>query len=363
MSEDERILTATERIISASTGSLITSIMLTPMDVVRIRLQQQGMLPECVCEPGVDISPSISKGMSSSLNNVSASKLQRSMIHTPLKRELFWESSCFADLKCNRSGLKFDGTWDAFNKIAKNEGPSTLWRGISLTLLMSIPANIVYFTGYEYLRDQSPIRNAYPMVNPLLCGALSRIIAATTVAPIELIKTKFQSIPRSQKQVTSTRMFKDLLKDTGLEIKQQGLSRGLFKGLTITLWRDVPFSAIYWGSYEFCKKNIWFTNRERQNWIHFTNSFISGSISGILAALFTHPFDVGKTRLQISGGKIKNEESVKTHTNMFKYLNIIRRNEGLGALYMGLGARVVKIAPSCAIMISTYEISKKFFDM
>ncbi|CAL9729518.1 mitochondrial carrier protein Mtm1p [Monosporozyma unispora] len=359
MSADERILTVTERMISATTGSLLTSIMLTPMDVVRIRLQQQGMLPECVCEPAPIESPS--KNL---LSNVSVSKLQRPLdVPTPLKKELFWESSCFADLKCNRSALRFNGIWDAISKIAANEGPSTLWRGISLTLFMSIPANIVYFTGYEYIRDKSPLKTKYPMINPLICGGLARIVAATTVAPIELIKTKFQSIPRSQKQITSTKMFRELLEDTGIEIKQLGVTKALFKGLTITLWRDVPFSAIYWGSYEFCKRKIWFDNLEQKNWIHFSNSFISGSISGIIAAICTHPFDVGKTRLQISMIKEPVNKITSTRRNMFKYLNIIRQNEGIGALYTGLGARIVKIAPSCAIMISTYEISKKFFDI
>ncbi len=47
--------------------------------------------------------------------------------------------------------------------------------------------------------------------------------------------------------------------------------------------------------------------------------------------------------------------------NMFKFLETIWRTEGLAALYTGLAARVIKIAPSCAIMISSYEISKKVF--
>lgn len=382
MGQDERLLTLTERMMSATTGSLLTSIMLTPMDVVRIRLQQQGMLPECVCEPVLDVRAASTIGSSpnkrnTTLNKIPVSKLQKptSSMSQPLKKELFWESSCFADLKCNRSALRFDGTWDAFLKIARNEGSSTLWRGISLTLFMSIPANIVYYTGYEYIRDRSPIKSQFPILNPLVCGAMARVIAATTVAPIELIKTKFQSIPRSQKYVTSTRMFKELIKDTKMEVYKYGLNRALFKGLTITLWRDVPFSAIYWGSYEFCKRKLWINNVKEQNWIHFMNSFISGSISGMIAAIVTHPFDVGKTRLQISminGNDTASSSSSSTtassstrmaRRNMFKYLNIIRQKEGLGSLYTGIGARVVKIAPSCAIMISTYEISKKFFNM
>ena len=39
----------------------------------------------------------------------------------------------------------------------------------------------------------------------------------------------------------------------------------------------------------------------------------------------------------------------------------IGRSEGLGALFAGVVPRVAKVAPSCAIMISTYEFGKSFF--
>lgn len=372
MTKNERQLTVTERMISAISGSLLTSIMLTPMDVVRIRLQQQGMLSECVCEPVLNSAINSKLKSESGLSKVSVSKLTTASSVKLRGKELFWEGSCFEDLKCNRNVFRFNGTWDAFSKIAQHEGISTLWRGISLTLFMSIPANIVYFTSYEYVRDISPLRHEWSTINPLFCGGFARIIAATIVAPIELIKTKFQSIPRSTRNIGSTRIFQELLLDTKMELLRHGLMETLFKGLTITLWRDVPFSAIYWGSYEYCKKRLWVHSDNQSNVIHFVNSFLSGSISGAIAAFITHPFDVGKTRLQISmfkddmikgnrGSKLIQSGDFARRQNMFKYLSGICRNEGIQALYAGLGPRIVKIAPSCAIMISTYEISKKFF--
>ena len=93
------------------------------------------------------------------------------------------------------------------------------------------------------------------------------------------------------------------------------------------------------------------------DWKVFATSFLSGSISGTIAAFFTNPFDVGKTRIQIT---MQENEKI-SHPNMFKYLYKIYKNEGMGALYAGFGPRVMKIAPACAIMISSYEVGKKFF--
>ncbi|CCD23122.1 Mtm1p NDAI_0B00880 [Naumovozyma dairenensis CBS 421] len=363
-------LTLQQRMLSACSGSLLTSLTLTPMDVVRIRLQQQELLPDCSCGPIEKvITASVSKQkLKTDLSTVQA-KLVAPIIN---KNKLFWESPCFQQLNCKNSSVRFNSTWEAFTKISKLEGITTLWRGISINLLMAVPANIVYFTGYEYMRDNSPISKSFPNFNPLLCGAFARIVAATVVAPLELTKTKLQSIPRSSKSTSSWMLIRELLKETRQEMKVNGIYRALFKGLEITLWRDVPFSAIYWGSYEFCKNHFWIDTDPslNVNWIQFINSFVSGSVSGTLAAIFTHPFDVGKTRWQISFFNApdkalvtssKNNKAVVSK-NMFKFLGNIWKTEGAGALYVGLLPRIIKIAPSCAIMISSYEISKKIFN-
>lgn len=344
-------LTVKERMLSAGVGSLLTSVILTPMDVVRIRLQQQEMLPNCGCEIPV----------------------RRERVSMAAAETVFWQDPCFKELNCKSSPHRFNGTLEAFTKIAQNEGLFTLWRGISVTLLMAIPANIVYFTGYEYLRDISPMGQYYPAFNPLICGASARILAATTVAPFELIKTRLQSIPKSSKTTSTRTIMRDLLLETKKEIASSGY-KVLFKGLQITLWRDVPFSAIYWGSYEFSKKHLWqppknpsSSTDQLSNWNFFVKSFVSGSLSGAIAAVFTHPFDVGKTRWQISyvnpeaASLVSGTSGNAPHKNMFKFLAGIRRREGMGSLFTGLPVRVAKIAPSCAIMISSYEVSKRIF--
>ncbi|CAB4256131.1 similar to Saccharomyces cerevisiae YGR257C MTM1 Mitochondrial protein of the mitochondrial carrier family [Maudiozyma barnettii] len=365
--DDTLRLTLGERMLSAVTGSLLTSLTLTPMDVVRVRLQQQGMLPDCTCEVAIPSKDGLVSNVSKStdLHSVKSSKLNVPKLGFPKSNKLFWENPCFQELNCVSSSLRFTGTLDAFRKITNIEGITTLWRGISLNLLMAVPSNIVYFTGYEHIRDISPLSKNHENLNPLVCGALARILAATSVAPLELTKTKLQSIPRASKSTKSWTMVKDLVEETRQDMQKNGSLRALFKGLNITLWRDVPFSAIYWGTYEFCKKNLWMKNDVANNnstVIHFVNSFVSGSVSGTLAAIITHPFDVGKTRWQISMITENSQTQSPQHQrNMFKFLGTIVENEGTAALFTGLTARVIKIAPSCAIMISSYEISKKIF--
>ncbi len=56
--------------------------------------------------------------------------------------------------------------------------------------IMAVPNNMVYFTGYEFLKEKSLISNQF--LNPLLCGGFARILAATTISPLELLRTRLQ---------------------------------------------------------------------------------------------------------------------------------------------------------------------------
>lgn len=391
-------ITTMQRMISASLGSFLTSLVVTPFDVVRIRIQQQEILPSnkvcCNAKANnvlpdgngrntlakISASKALDMGEAAKLNiprvpsssapaaanaiAASGNPLQALAADSP---ELFWINGgyCQSAENCSRINSTFQG----FVNISRNEGLVTLWRGLSLTLFMAIPSNIIYFTGYEYIRDHSPI--AYHPLNPLLCGAFARIMAATFVSPIELIKTRLQSIPSDLKDGSSnSKILKTLLHDSYKLVNQRGIGT-LFTGLKITLWRDVPFSGIYWSCYEFIKERLSlalqvdFNNEkiksQNEDWKVFATSFLSGSTSGAIAALFTNPFDVGKTRLQITTQEAHSKGEKLKRPSMFRFLYKIYRNEGISALYSGFGPRLMKIAPSCAIMISSYEIGKKFF--
>lgn len=274
-------------------------------------------------------------------------------------RNVFWFPStidyCVAsELDCCAADeaikKRFTGTWEGLRKITQHEGITGLWRGLGLTLIMSVPSNVVYFIGYEYLRDNSPVQSQ--VLTPLLAGSLARIMSATVVSPIELIKTRLQSVSSSSR----SKALSDVMNGMRDMVKAQGIT-SLYKGLVLTLWRDVPFSGIYWTSVEVIKKKIAQAEYFQRHPEHkFLDNFVAGSVGGMIAAIFTAPFDVGKTRRQVG-----HHSSTSANMGMFKLLFNIVKNEGIRALYVGATPRILKVAPACAIMITSYETGKTVF--
>lgn len=178
---------------------------------------------------------------------------------------------------------------------------------------------------------------------PLSAGIIARTSITSLMSPLELVRTNLQSTPPSPDHPHT-------LRSVLASVRSLAQTNGwhyLWRGLGPTLWRDVPFSGLYWAGYEACKHRL-----RRMGYEGAGVAFVSGAVSGTTAALITSPFDVLKTRRQA----MLMAATTKT-TSSFALTAEIVRNEGVPALYAGIVPRITKIAPACGIMIACFEVS------
>eukprot|EP01133_Synstelium_polycarpum_P015325 gene15325-18155_t len=174
---------------------------------------------------------------------------------------------------------------------------------------------------------------------PLIAGSLARVVSATVTSPFELIRTNSQGIVK--KNLHFVPMIRDIVNNVGVA--------GLWRGFSPTLIRDVPFSALYWAGYETFKMQS-----------TFYINFVSGALSGSIAAILTTPIDVIKTRIQMTVQQPNsttgpNANTATTSSSPIFHTRHIYRTEGWAGFTKGMVPRVAKISPACAIMVSTYE--------
>lgn len=222
-----------------------------------------------------------------------------------------------------------------------------------LTSLIGVPSSTCYILTYDHLLHKTlPSLSPSPALTPLLAGVIARSLVSSVVTPLELVRTNLQSTPLSPQ---NPHTLSSVLTSIRGSIRVQGFS-SLWRGLGPTLWRDVPFSGIYWALYEQIKGDL-----ERRGNGVVPSAFVSGAVSGTTAALITSPFDTIKTRRQALIMDTALGGSSQSRTSVFNVLKNIIRTEGVPALYAGLTPRIAKIAPACGIMISCFEVSSFVF--
>jgi len=241
--------------------------------------------------------------------------------------------------------------------ILKNEGAKSLWRGLTPSIILALPNNVIYFTTYDYLKlhvtEMEKEFDIKPDNIPLLVGPIARFSAVCLTAPMELIRTHMLAFGRQTAVAVGTW-------DIVTHIKTKGGGwPGLWRGLGPSLLRDIPFSAIYWFGLEQVKKNLSTMDKFKDNSIKNTLlvNFISGTVSGTVAASVTTPIDVIKTQMQIVLAFSGPVPECRAHSIFFRIL----KEDGIKGLFRGIVPRVIKVAPSCAIMISTYEVLQIIF--
>lgn len=363
---------------AASGGALLTSLFTTPLDVAKVRLQSQVAWR---FQEASAASPKSLKRGSGGVVVTASSPTSTTMVSAALE-----QCRCKGRCPCNRSmtraveklgvrpgllscvrmscskspavsarrgvphSVKLNGTSHALRHIFRTEGVAGLFSGLSPTMMIAVPSTVLYYISYDVLlqrgRQQMPELEG---VVPLLAGTSARVLAASVTSPIELIRTRMQGSSDAHGIVAT---FRHAVRSGGYQ--------SLLNGLTATLARDVPFSAIYWTSYEALQRRIGSNVELEASLSRTQRAFVCGAASGVVAATLTTPFDVVKTLQQVKVSASSSSSSVMVgNPSGVTMLQQIVAAEGVRGAFTGLSARLARVAPSCAIMISCYELGKE----
>lgn len=149
----------------------------------------------------------------------------------------------------------------------------------------------------------------------------------------------------------------------------QGVT-GIFKGYWATNAVWLPWNALYIAGYEqlkrMCAESLHSTQQQQaatdkqqlpaQQLPAWAVASCSATAAAA-AAIVTHPFDVVKTRLQVL--------SAQPQMAGLTALQVARQQlqrEGMVSFFHGLTARLLNIAPGCALSWALYEQMKRWLD-
>ncbi|EER38936.1 mitochondrial S-adenosylmethionine transporter [Histoplasma capsulatum var. duboisii H88] len=252
-----------------------------------------------------------------------------------------------------------------------------IYAGLPSVLLGSAPSAASFFIVYDGVNrfllsppsssTSNPVSWQHAIFTHSLASSLGEISACAVRVPTEVIKQRAQaglfggSTLHALKDILSLRHA-----GTGSvnDTRARGLGlviRELYRGATITIAREIPFTVLQFTLWETMKDA--YASRRNAGadastvpgsgliGVGAAPSALFGSLAGAVAAGLTTPLDVVKTRVMLA------RRSGSDHIRVRDVARRLMKEEGFGAFWRGIGPRVAWIGVGGAVFLGSYQFT------
>lgn len=245
---------------------------------------------------------------------------------------------------------------DCFQKVIRNEGFRGLYSGVLPQLVGVAPEKAIKLTVNDLVRGKfTNIKDgSIPLPAEVLAGASAGMCQVVFTNPLEIVKIRLQVQGEAAK--AAARDGEEFTKRSALWIVRNLGLKGLYKGASACLLRDIPFSAIYFPSYSHLKRDFFGESTTKK--LGILQLLTAGAIAGMPAAYLTTPCDVIKTRLQVEARK-----GDTSYSGLRDAATKVFREEGFQAFFKGGAARVLRSSPQFGFTLAGYELLQGLLPM
>ena len=251
----------------------------------------------------------------------------------------------------------------------------------------------------EYKEDNKTTH----MIDNIVTGVVAQAFAGIAYTPVDVVKERMQvsSVLPTNLKTNNGVDYRNAFDALKTIVKNEGIKNGLMRGYWAQNFVWWPWSACYFVAYEkgleiFRRNNndnksslrvdddnggVFGGDAERSNFesssssssVKSSSSFyreggwyennisphaVSAFAAATCATILTHPLDLCKTRVQTMTNNNNNNNNKKVMTLRTVFKDVVRK-EGVLALYRGVFARVLSVAPGSAISFYAYESIRK----
>ncbi|KAF6775442.1 hypothetical protein AHF37_04475 [Paragonimus kellicotti] len=241
------------------------------------------------------------------------------------------------------------GLVGTFNKMVKEGGVASLWRGNGVNCLKIAPESAIKFQAYEvYKRWLGPkfgdaTGGPLSLHTKFLAGALAGATSQTVIYPMEVLKTRM-CLRKSGQYSSIFDCAKKLYHENGWRI--------FYRGYVPNILGILPYAGIELALFETFKQTYTkLTSSGTETKPRAPPVYVSvtaGALSSVCGQLATYPLALVRTKLQAQTVHSERVGFVKLCRNIVKH-------EGITGLFRGLGPNMLKVIPAVSVSYACYD--------
>ena len=249
------------------------------------------------------------------------------------------------------------------------------YKGFGAVALGSPLASGMYFLGYETTKKTlAKVRGddggettaaAAAAMDNVLTGIVAQALAGIAYTPVDVIKERMQvsSVLPKHLKTNNGIDYRNVFDAVKTIAQNEGVKNGLMRGYWAQNFVWWPWSASYFVVYEkgleiFSRSNNNNDDDSVQTMYNVSPHAASAFTAATFATVLTHPLDLCKTRIQTMTAKGMNGGGGGSLTLKMACVDVVK-TEGVLALYRGVWARILSVAPGSAISFYAYESIRK----
>ena len=251
------------------------------------------------------------------------------------------------DLVKTRMQVAAPGTYNsgvnALTTIVRTEGTFKLYNGLSAALLRQLTYGSSRLAIFNILIEKSSTNSKNEKITPTasqraLCGLAAGGLGSIIGNPAEVCLVRMTSDGRLP--VNERRNYTSVNNALFRIIKEEGILT-LWKGCTPTITRAMVLNMAQLGSYSQIKQML--LDSKKLNFKEgFQTHVLSAASAGVISSFASLPVDNIKTKVQ---NMKPDKEGKMPFSGPRDCLVKTIRNEGVGALWTGIGPYIVRISP------------------
>jgi len=238
---------------------------------------------------------------------------------------------------------QYKGLVDCFQRINKEQGFLSFWRGNVVNVVRYFPTqalNFAFKDKYKALFMDGVDKTQFWkfFAGNLAAGGAAGATSLLIVYPLDFARTRLGA---DVGKAATDREFKGLFDCIAKSYKADGMIRGLYPGFLSSVQGIIIYRAIYFGAYDTAKMMV-------DKPTIFTK-FAIAQVVAMGSVTVSYPFDTVRRRLMMMSG-----EGEKMYSGTMDCWKKILKDEGAKAFFKGNFTNVLR-SIGCALVLVGYD--------